>query len=257
MQFNRYFLIAVAILATHCHSSKHYTKTIVEPVLAPVSVEAAQQERDDIFSLLTYALVYQDWQEGTVPRNKRRGYNIGALIVNQQNEPVFHGLNCINSTDNATQHGEVRAITQYLESSRKFNLDKHNIYTTLEPCVMCAGMITMTAVGRVVYGQHDVDYSKAFERLALDTRPIGGFAPYPRRVQAGPSSLPYCQHLDTAYQEFLSKDSEKILAKFLVSDPAKAIFAQATTAFQNYSVKFPENKVVYDKALAYWQQQKK
>lgn len=224
----------------------------MQPILEQIPVDALQQERDDIFSLLIYALVYQDWQDGTVPREKRRGYNIGALLVTPQFEPVFHGLNCINSTENATQHGEVRAITQYLEQTRKFNLDQYHIYTTLEPCVMCAGMITMTAASRVVYGQHDVDYSKAFERLAMDTRPIGGFAPYPRRVQALSSPLVYCAQLDAAYVLFLATDPEKILAKFLASDPAEAIFKAATTAFLEYKVKNPENQPVYEKALAFY-----
>lgn len=246
------FLFFLALGLLNCTGAKHFSKKIVEPVLEQTTVDAPQQERDDIFSLLAYALVYQDWQQGSVPRNKRRGYNIGAVLVNPQFEPVFHGLNCINSTDNATQHGEVRAITQYLEQTRKFNLDKYHVYTTLEPCVMCAGMITMVSVGRVVYGQHDVDYSKAFERLAMDTRPIGGFAPYPRRVQALASQLPFCKQLDDAYKVFLSSDPEKVLAKFLTSEGAEAIYKQASADFFSYTIKYSENQSVYEKALAFY-----
>lgn len=225
-------------------------------ILQQDGIDALEQERDNIFSLLIYALVHQDWQDDAVPRNNRRGYNIGALLVTPEFEPVYHGLNCINSTDNATQHGEVRAITQYLEQTRKFNLDQYHVYTTLEPCVMCAGMITMMAAKRVIYGQHDVDYSRAFERLAMDTRAIGGFAPYPRQVQAMASTLPYCQQLDEAYQVFLNTDPEKILAKFLASDPAEAIFKQASEAFLVYQVIYPENQVVYEKAIVFYHQNK-
>ncbi len=248
-------LMALALLS--CTGAKHFSKKIVEPVLKQKQVDALQQERDDIFSLLTYALVYDDWQEASVPRNKRRGYNIGALLVSPEFEPVYHALNCINSTDNATQHGEVRAITQYLEAAHKFNLDKFHLYTTLEPCVMCAGMITMVSVKRVVYGQHDVDYSKAFERLAMDTRSIGGFAPYPRQVEAIASRLGFCQRLDDAYRQFLSTDSEKVLAKFLTSEPAKAIFKDAADSFLGYAVKFEANQTVYEKARAFYHNRKK
>ena len=129
--------------------------------------EPAKQEIDEIYSLLTFALVYENWQPASVPRNLRRGYNIGALLVDKGQKPVFCGLNCINSTDNATQHGEVRAITTYLEQARRFNLDGFTMYTSLEPCIMCAGMMTMTDVDRVVYGQKDVDFSNGLERLAL------------------------------------------------------------------------------------------
>lgn len=219
-----------------------------------IQSDTFDRERDEIFSLLIYALVYQDWQEESIPHPQRRGYNIGALLVTPQHEPVYFGLNCINSTENATQHGEVRAITQYLDATRNFNLEKFTIYTTLEPCVMCAGMITMMAVDQVVYGQHDVAYSKAFERLALDTSSIGGFTPYPRQVLAMPTTLPYCNQLDEAYQEFLATDSEKILAKFLTSNAAKTIFKQALIAFEHYEVKYTENQPVFEKAYQFYHQ---
>ena len=221
-------------------------------MLEIIKVDKVQEEIDEIFSLLTYAIVFRDWQSGSVPREKRRGYNIGAVIVNDKNEAVHFGLNCINSTDNATQHGEVRSIMSYLDKTRKFNLAEHTIYTTLEPCVMCAGMITMTAFKRVVYGQHDVDYSRAFERLAMDTRPIGGFAPYPRTVSAVHSSIKYCKELDAAYQDFLKKDSEKVLAKFLVSNEAHKIFKEASESFINYKVIYPQNQRIFENVLKFF-----
>ena len=221
-------------------------------MLEIIEFDKIQEEIDDIFSLLAYSIVYKDWQPNSVPREKRRGYNIGALIVNAQNEPVHYGLNCINSTDNATQHGEVRSIISYLDKTRKFNLAGHTIYTTLEPCVMCAGMITMTSFKRVVYGQRDIEFSHAFERLSIDTRPIGGFAPYPRTVVAVPSSLKYCKALDDAYEEFLEKDSEKVLAKFLTSEEAYKIYQQATEIFLSYKVKNEKNTSIYSTALDFF-----
>jgi tRNA(Arg) A34 adenosine deaminase TadA len=221
-------------------------------VLDIKKTDKIQEEIDEIFTLLAYSIVYKDWQSGNVPREKRRGYNIGAVIVNDKNKPVHYGLNCINSTDNATQHGEVRSIISYLDKTRKFNLAGHTIYTTLEPCVMCAGMITMTAFKRVVYGQHDVDYSRAFERLAIDTRSIGGFAPYPRTVIAISANTAFCKQLDSAYQEFLKKDSEKVLAKFLVSDEAHQIYKAASEKFLTYKVANIQNQKIYDTAFKFF-----
>ncbi|MCB0522493.1 MAG: nucleoside deaminase [Lewinellaceae bacterium] len=225
-------------------------------MLEKTTLDPVQQEIDEIFSLLAYSLVYQDWQSHEVPRDKRRGYNIGAVLVDKENHPVYYGLNSINSTDNATQHGEVRSIIGYLDQTRKFNLSGYTIYTTLEPCVMCAGMITMTAFKRAVYGQHDVEYSKAFERLAVDTQPIGGFPPYPRRVEALANSTQYCKALDDAYAKFLATDSEKVLAKFLTSDEAKAIYKSAARAFENYEVKHPENQSILEAAQTFFDQHK-
>jgi tRNA(Arg) A34 adenosine deaminase TadA len=248
--------VLIFLLLWGCKSPSYYNDAMIKPALISKEINFVQREADEIFTLLAYSLVYNDWQPDEVPREQRRGYNIGALLVNEQNEPVFHGLNCINSTNNATQHGEVRSIIAYLDHTKRFNLSGFTIYTTLEPCVMCAGMITMTAFKRAVYGQHDVEYSRAFERLAMDTRPVGGFAPYPRRVEASACNSKFCQALDTAYADYLQKDPEKILAKFLTSDEAEAIYKSAFETFMSYQVEHPENKGLLELARNYFDNHK-
>ncbi|MDX1912595.1 MAG: deaminase [Saprospiraceae bacterium] len=218
--------------------------------------DPVRQEIDEIYSLLTYALVYANWQPGTVPRNQRRGYNIGAVLVDKNNLPVYYGLNCINSTDNATQHGEVRAITEYLEKNRCFNLDGFTIYTSLEPCIMCAGMMTMTDIDRVVYGQKDVDFSNGLERLALDTRAYGGYGPFKRTTRADASPSPFRVRLDALYQQFLANEQEKILARFLSGTTAEQVYQEASTAFINYQVKHPANEAIYQAAKQFYEENK-
>lgn len=245
-----YFCISLAA----CFSTKHYERKIIKPVLTDLLLSDQEVEFDHIYSLLVYSLVYQDWQNDDLPLSLRRGYNIGALLVDKQNNPVFYGLNCINSTNNATQHGEVRAITGYIQKEKCFNLDGFTIYTSLEPCIMCAGMMTMSAVRRVVFSQHDVEYSQAFERLAIDTRHIGGFPPYPRRVLSYADKNVFAGKLNAAYKSFLSSNDEKILAKFLSSPAAKEIFKDAADAFAGYKVTHIENKLHYERAIQFLKQ---
>ena len=215
-------------------------------------IDSIQQEIDEIFTLLAYAIVYRDWQDGSMPRAKRKGYNIGCILVNVQNEPVYWGLNSVGITNNATQHGEVRAMINYLESTGLFDLKDYTIYTTLEPCAMCGGMMVMTSIKRTVYGQNDVEYSHALERLSIDSRAVGGYPPFPRNVVSDPSPSPFREKLNESYGEFLKKDPEKILAKFLVSKQAKNVFAQANEAFIKYQVKETSNIGVYERAIAFY-----
>lgn len=229
---------------------------MLDGVMHKTNISEVQKEKDLMFMLLAYALVNEDWQGSEVPHNHRRGYNIGCVLVDDHNVPVYHGLNCINSTENATQHGEVRAITQYLGKYKGFNLKGFTIYSTLEPCIMCAGMITMTAIKRVVYGQKDVDYSHAFERLAIDTRIAGGFAPYPRQVDVCQSNDDISSLLDIKYQEFLKNDTEKVLARFLSSEEGKKVYVLAQKKFLNFHLRFSENKAVYQRALKYYNHSK-
>lgn len=244
--------VSLALCLTKCYTPRQLSSKIIDPVLNEPKISEEQREIDEIFMLLAYSLVYKDWQPAYVPREKRRGYNIGAVLVNKENKVVAFELNAINSTDNSTQHGEVRVITKFLEKERCFNLDGYSIYTTLEPCVMCAGMITMTDIDRAIFGQRDIQFSKAFERLSMDTTPIGGFPPYPRKVETYVSQLDFALDLDVAYQEFLQNDDEKVLAKFLASEQAKAIYKSSYAHFLEYTVRYPENEPIYAQAITFF-----
>lgn len=217
-----------------------------------ISADPIQQEKDAIFLLLAFALVFRDWQPGYIPRWERRGYNVGAVLVDSQCQPVAFGLNSVSALGDATQHAELRAITRYLKQTRHFDLEGYTLYATLEPCIMCAGMMTMVSVSRVVYGQRDAAFSRAFERLAIDTRQIGGFPPYPRQVAVVESSLPVGQKLEKGFRKFQA-DGNKILAVYLASSEAKFIFREAYFTFLGFSIQFVENENIYQQALNYLQ----
>merc|ERR1711924_116635 len=112
-----------------------------------------------------------------------------------------YGLNAVTS-GNSTKHAEIIAITEYLEKSGRSDLSGFTIYTTLEPCIMCGGMMTMTGVRRVVYGQNDVDFSKGLERLAIDTSSHGGYPPYVRKVVVHQSESCHSKRLNEAYRKY-------------------------------------------------------
>lgn len=65
---------------------------------------------------------------------------------------------CHNSTEmlqDVTAHAEILAITaasQYLGSKY---LMECTLYVTLEPCVMCAGALRWSQIGRIVYAADD------------------------------------------------------------------------------------------------------
>jgi tRNA(Arg) A34 adenosine deaminase TadA len=245
------FSILLPFLWSCSNSINKKNKTTIDKPMYSVT-NPVQIEIDEIFSLLAYSIVYADWQEDSIPRNDRRGYNIGSVLVNSENKPVYYALNCVGETNNSTQHSEVRLITQYLDSVSSFDLKNFTIYTTLEPCAMCAGMMTMTLVTRTVYGQNDVEFSHTFERLAIDSRSIGGYPPFPRKVIADESPSIIKQELNDAYQEFLKTDDEKILAKFLVSKKAKEIYKKACLSFKDYKVKFSENENIYAQSITFY-----
>ncbi len=215
------------------------------------------EERDEIFMLLSYALVHQDWQSGSIPRFERRGYNIGSVLVDPDNNVVKAALNSVTSHNNSTQHGEVRLMQHFLKESDHYNLDGFTIYTTLEPCAMCAGMMVMTNVDKVVYGQSDVDFAKALERLAFDSTSINGYSPYPRKVTTIKNNSSISKKLDQAFESFLKNSDEKFLSRFLVTDQAEEIFGEAKTTLFDYEAIYIENEQILKSAKDYYLEFKK
>jgi len=86
---------------------------------------------------------------------ERRGnLPIGVVIV-LHGEVVARGANTIwQPALELTRHAEMEALRD-LPAHLRVNCNEMSLYTTLEPCLMCAGAILLHQVGRLVYGASD------------------------------------------------------------------------------------------------------
>lgn len=194
-------------------------------------------ERDEIFGLLSMAVVLQDWQSST----NGRGHNIGSVLVTPDHRPVYYARNSIRALDNTTQHGEVRLVQNYLNCKGvKRTAEDLTVYTTLEPCAMCSGMMTMAEVSRVIYVQKDPSYGGVREALKSISYP----RVYSQDTTAG---LAQKQAVEVGYDKYRSAGKGG-LTSYLLTDEAKGIFESARSAMLNYTVKFPENGPILDRA---------
>lgn len=204
--------------------------------------DPVQAERDEIFTLAAMSVAHRDWQVGTGPAT--RGYNIGAVLVDPQGRLVDWGRNANRRTGNGTQHAEVRMLQSYLATSRSYHLEGHTVYTTLEPCAQCAGMMVLAKVRRVVYALADPDYGAALERLALDSRERGaarGHAPYPRAVQSERADFPIARTLQRDAAGALASPEPPTLVAWLASDAAKRSFSVAADRLRTLEPVHAEN----------------
>lgn len=183
-----------------------------------IRLSPEQAERDDIFSLAVLDMVYRDWQSSP----DGRGHNIGSILVDRDNRPIFWARNSVTVTGNATQHGEVRLIQAFLDCSGvgKY-MTGYTIYTTLEPCAMCTGMIAMTKLDRVVYVQADPEFGHALAGLE--------HVHFPRLFNQGtPQKLEQKQALESGWAGYRDAHPGSAITDYLLSDDAKAIYASAS-----------------------------
>lgn len=84
--------------------------------------------------------------EGEIP--------IGAVVV-CGGRIVGKGHNRVEALGDATAHAEMQALTAAMNALGGKYLPECTIYVTVEPCIMCAGALAWSQIGRVVYGAAD------------------------------------------------------------------------------------------------------
>ena len=79
---------------------------------------------------------------------------IGAVVAGE-GQVLGKGHNMVESLGDATAHAEIIAIGAASRTTGTWRLDDATLYTTLEPCLMCAGAIDASRLGRLVYAAGD------------------------------------------------------------------------------------------------------
>ncbi len=85
---------------------------------------------------------------------KQREVPIGAVVV-AGDRIIGRGHNLVEMLMDATAHAEMQALTAAASTLGGKYLKECTLYVTVEPCVMCAGAIAWSQVGRVVWGADD------------------------------------------------------------------------------------------------------
>ena len=90
-----------------------------------------------------------------IKADKKNEVPVGAIIVNKNGEIIAKAHNLVETNNNSTCHAEKLVIEKALEIIGSRFLDDCDIWVTLEPCVMCAGLIKQTRIRRLYYGAED------------------------------------------------------------------------------------------------------
>ena len=80
---------------------------------------------------------------------------VGAVIVSPTGEVVARGNNQVLRASDPTAHAEIVALRAAGLAVDNYRLLGCTLYTTLEPCAMCAGAILHARIARLVYAAPD------------------------------------------------------------------------------------------------------
>lgn len=79
---------------------------------------------------------------------------VGAILV-MNDHILAKAHNQVELLQDATAHAEILALTSAFQHLGSKYLPDATLYVTLEPCLMCAGALYWSKIGRIVYGASD------------------------------------------------------------------------------------------------------
>lgn len=106
-----------------------------------------QQQADERFMRLALVQAREAAAQGEVP--------VGAVIADAHGRVIGRGHNLTQMLNDVTAHAEMQAITAAAQWLGGKYLTECTLYVTVEPCIMCAGAIGWSQLGRVVIGAED------------------------------------------------------------------------------------------------------
>ena len=80
---------------------------------------------------------------------------VGAVVVAPGGEVVARAGNRVRELADPSAHAEVLAIRAACAVAGSERLAGHDLYVTLEPCAMCAALISQARIARLYYGAAD------------------------------------------------------------------------------------------------------
>ena len=80
---------------------------------------------------------------------------VGAVIVNQKNEIISSNGNRMRELNDPTAHAEILVIRNACKTLKTTKLFDFSLFTTLEPCAMCAMAISLVGIKNLYFATED------------------------------------------------------------------------------------------------------
>ena len=113
------------------------------------SMDERRRTSDEELMQVALDLAREAERAGEVP--------VGA-IVTFKNEVIGRGRNQPVELSDPSAHAEMIALREAARLIGNYRLEGATLYSTLEPCVMCAGALVAARVERLVFGARDLRF---------------------------------------------------------------------------------------------------
>jgi tRNA(adenine34) deaminase len=97
---------------------------------------------------------------------------VGAVLVAESGDILSISHNQVITLADPTAHAEILVLREAAQKVLNYRLLGTTLYVTIEPCIMCMGVIIHARVARVVFGANDLKWgaSGSLYNFAEDVR---------------------------------------------------------------------------------------
>ncbi len=209
------------------------------------------------------------------------GHNIACVAVDGNGEIIDFDFNHNDFFRSSAEHAESRmvrrlfSLTDIFDSwktgdrigdrSRAFSLQNVTLYTSLESCAQCSGVMSLGGVKQVVYLQNDFTAYMIGNIMFNLANPVSGLPGAPKPIPASAVGLQQFQVLNDANLAFVKDiqdakarndstraffispdktfvDFDPSITSFLCTDVARDIFEAGGKQLDAMTLKFPNEK---------------
>jgi tRNA(adenine34) deaminase len=121
--------------------------------------DAVEQEGDVHWMRQALRAAAQADERGEVP--------VGACVVTNDGRLLALAGNRTRTDCDPTAHAEIVALREAARQLGNYRLTGATIYSTIEPCAMCAGALVQARVKRLVYGARDERFGAVETRFRI------------------------------------------------------------------------------------------
>lgn len=252
-------------------------------VLDAPQLTEADQERHTLYCLVLIALVAHYWNgnkrgaSGVYPWRKRQskpaggylggdylGHNIGCIAVDGRGEIIDFDFNHNDILNSSVEHAESRLVRRVFSLTQIYDdwatrspgdpsrsasysnlLSDVTIYTSLESCSQCSGIMALGSVKEVVFLHRDPGQN-SIGNILRNLSQVGGRYRAPLPIPADVLGMDCFAQLDEAYSAFSkgvasrpfhiaedgSKDTSASITSFLCTDAAMEVFLGGLERFR-------------------------
>jgi tRNA(adenine34) deaminase len=121
--------------------------------------DAFEQEGDAHWMRQALRAAAQADERGEVP--------VGACVVTNDGRLLAIAGNRTRTDCDPTAHAEIVALREAARQIDNYRLTGATVYSTIEPCAMCAGALVQARVRRLVYGAQDERFGAVETRFRI------------------------------------------------------------------------------------------